>query len=106
MSRVDRVLPSSRRPVEGSEESRREVNNKRARSVAAIEQELDETTQRLAANVDELVERLHPANLAKVGMASARSKLMEPSGAPRLEVVGAVVGAVVVGVVLWRVTRR
>jgi hypothetical protein len=110
------VLPSSRQPVPGSEayerpapqraDGRREGERQR-RTAAQIESEIDETTERLAANVDELVARLRPANIARRGLAGTRGLVTDPAGRPRAEVVGAVVGALVgVAVLTWWARRR
>lgn len=111
MAQTQQGLPSSRQPVpvaEGVQEQLDEKakREKKKRSIDDIERELDQTTQRLAANVDELVNRVRPSRLAQAGVESAKRKVLTPSGLPRPEVIGAAVGAVVVGVVLWRMRRR
>lgn len=76
------------------------------RSVKAIERELDETTQRLANEVDELVARLRPGRILRSGADDAKRRVLAKSGTPRPEVIGAIAGAVVVGLVLWRLSKR
>jgi hypothetical protein len=74
---------------------------------AEIEQELQETTDRLAWRVDELVQRVHPKQVARRGAATIREKLTTPTGRPRAEVVGAAIGALAgVTVLVWRARRR
>lgn len=116
INRADPVLPSSRRPVPGSEEYRQraaaEVERRNgasrdgSRSPADIEADLNATTERLAANIDQLVERLSPGRLAARGLGRARDLVVTPDGRPRPEVVGAAVGALVgVAVLVWRSRR-
>ncbi|WP_029090197.1 DUF3618 domain-containing protein [Brevibacterium album] len=50
--------------------------------------------QRLAANVDELVGRLHPKALAARAADSARSLVVAEDGSPRVDRIAAVGGAV------------
>ncbi|HSI93279.1 MAG TPA: DUF3618 domain-containing protein [Jiangellaceae bacterium] len=111
------VLPSSRRPVPGSEEFQREVEARRSRdgdagkqrrrSVAEIEADLQATTDRLSANVDELVERMRPSEVARRTVERAKRFATTPGGRPRAEVVGAAVGALVVAAALiWWNRRR
>ncbi|MGH8776732.1 MAG: DUF3618 domain-containing protein [Jiangellaceae bacterium] len=79
----------------------------RARKPAEIEQELQETTDRLAARVDELVDRVHPRQVARRSVASVREKLTTPQGNPRPEVVGAAIGALIgLAVLVWRARRH
>lgn len=106
-----RVLPSSRQPVPVADEVQEQLRERaetrrRHRSVDEIERELDETTQRLAANVDELVDRVSPVRLAQSGVEKVKARVMAPSGRPRPEVIGAIAGAAIVGVVLWQLRRR
>jgi hypothetical protein len=114
----DRVLPSSRRPVPGSEEYERnlaakrsardgDAGRQRSRSAAEIEADLQAATERLAANVDELASRLNPREVARRGAGRVRGLVTTAEGAPRVEVVGAVVGALVgAAVLIWWSRRR
>lgn len=97
-------LPSSRRPVEMSEDVRQMQDERRKRSVTDIERALDDTTQRLAANVDALTTRLKPSNLARAGAENVKETVSK--NVLRPEVLGAVAGAVIVGVVLWKWRRK
>ena len=89
------------------------------RTPAEIEQELDETTQRLVSRVDELVHRMQPRQVVRRGMAELKAKvvdldtrpqetgIVEPDGRPRKEIVGAAIGALVgLAVLVWRSRRR
>jgi hypothetical protein len=78
------------------------------RSPAQIEADIAEARERLAGTVDEIAERVKPANVAKKGKESAKAQVVDPdTGALRMERV-AVVGAVVafyVALKVWRVRR-
>lgn len=52
--------------------------------------------QRLAANVDELVGRLHPKALVARAADSAKALVVAPDGSPRVDRLAAVGGAVLV----------
>lgn len=115
------VLPTSRRPVPGSEKferpppaprdqgNHREQGDKgdepvKRRTAAEIEADMNATAQRLSATVDELVCRLSPAQIAKRG---AKGMVITADGRPRAEVIGALAGALVGAVfLLWRSRRR
>lgn len=117
------VLPTARQPVPGSEQYERPApaprdadgkdrkedqgDGAKRRSAAEIEADINTTTDRLAANVDELANRLSPARVAKSGASSAKNLLTGPDGRPRAEVVGALVGALVgAAFLIWRSRRR
>lgn len=105
-SRIDPVLPSSRRPVPVADDVQAELD-RRPRTADEIEREIDERTQRLAANVDDLVARMRPGRIASDGVQSVKRRFVTDTGAPRLEVVGAAVGALVgVAVLVWWTRRR
>lgn len=109
------VLPSSRRPVPGSEEYRQQsaaedrngASRDGSRSAADIEADLDATVERLATSIDELVTRLSPNQIAARGLGRVQSMITTPAGRPRAEVIGAAVGALIgVAVLVWRARRR
>lgn len=107
MSTPEPVLPKSRQPVPTSPEVEEESERRPKRSVAEIESSIAERTERLAGNVDELVDRMKPARLARASAGRVGSLFTKPDGGPRLEVLGAVAGAVLVaGFMIWRVRRR
>ena len=117
MSEPDAVLPASRRPMPGPapevptatvpSEPPPEPEPRPQRSAAEIEQELNETTDRLAARVDALVDRVSPAAIAGRGRAALRRAVTTPAGRPRAEAIGALVGGFVgVAVLVWRARRR
>lgn len=106
LNSTDSVLPASRQPVPVSPEVQAEID-RRGRSVAQIERDIAERTERLSANIDQIAGRLAPSKLVKGGIASAKSRVTTADGRPRAEIVGAVAGALaVVGLLLWRARRR
>ncbi|WP_165367977.1 DUF3618 domain-containing protein [Phytoactinopolyspora endophytica] len=107
MSTPDAVRPGSRQPVSASPEAGDESEPRPKRSAKEIEQAMAERSERLAMNVDELVSRMSPGRLARDSAGRVGSKLTTPEGGPRLEVVGAVAGALLVGgLLIWRARRR
>ena len=103
MSVQDNVLPASRQPMPGPATA----EQPRQRTPDEIEQELAETTQRLVSRVDELVYRVHPRQVVRRSMADLKSRVVEPDGRLRNEIVGAAIGALVgVAVLVWRSRRQ
>ncbi|WP_035812255.1 DUF3618 domain-containing protein [Jiangella gansuensis] len=95
-----------RQPVPLAPEVQAEID-RRPRSAAQIEQDITARTERLAANVDELTARLAPSRLVRDGVAGVKARVTTRDGNPRLEVLGALAGAVVVaGLLVWRARRR
>jgi hypothetical protein len=77
---------------------------------SAIEQEIEETRERLAGTIDELLYRSHPKTIVSREVAKVRGFFVDPAtGEPRteniLKVVGGVVGTVVLFALVRRVTR-
>lgn len=72
-----------------------------------IEQEIEQTRERLAATIDQLAYRTHPKTIASRQVDSIRGFFISADGQPRtdniLKVVGGVVGAVVAIKVLRKV---
>jgi hypothetical protein len=113
VSASERVLPASRQPVPvksrgvSGDGSAEDAKRRRKRSVEEIEQAMAERSERLTANIDELLNRAKPSRVARDGLGRIGSTLTTSGGAPRLEVLGAIVGAAVVGgVLIWRARRR
>lgn len=95
-----------RQPVPLAPEVQAEID-RRPRSAAQIERDIAARTERLAANVDELTARLAPSRLVRDGVAGVKARVTTQDGNPRLEVLGALAGAVVVaGLLVWRARRR
>jgi len=78
-------------------------------STDSIEREMEETRDRLAATIDELVHRTSPKTIARREIATVKGYFVDPEGNPRteniLKVAGGVVGFVAVLVVIRRVTH-
>lgn len=107
MDASDPVLPTSRQPMPLDATIQAEYDKRRTRTADEIEADIAERTDRLSANIDQLVNRTKPSNLARSGVASVRSSLTGPDGSVRKEVIGAAVGALaVVGVLVWMSRRR
>jgi hypothetical protein len=74
-----------------------------------IEQDIEETRARLAATIDQLVDRTSPKNVARREMVAVRRTFVDDQGNPRteniLKVVGGIAGFVAVLVVIRKVTR-
>lgn len=80
------------------------------RELSAIEREIEETRERLAATIDELAYRAHPKTIVGREVTTVKAHFVDPdSGAPRtdniLKVAGAVVGVVILFVVVRKVAR-
>ena len=72
--------------------------------VSSLENEIEQTRERLGATIDELAYRASPRTIVRREIASVKAYFVDPSGAPRqdniLKVVGGVVGAVALFVVV------
>jgi hypothetical protein len=75
----------------------------------AIEREMDETRERLAQTIDQLVDRTNPKNIARREANAVKAHFVDADGNPRTEniikVAAGVAGLVAVLVVIRRVTR-
>ena len=74
--------------------------------MSSLEREMEQTRDRLASAIDELVHRASPKTIAGRQADSAKSFFIDRSGAPRKDNIGKVVGGVVGFVVLLAVIRR
>ena len=77
--------------------------------VSSLEREIEQTRDRLAATIDQLVYRASPKTIVKREVASVKAYFVDPSGAPRqdniVKVVGGVAGVVALFVLVRRVVR-
>lgn len=106
MNSTDSALPASRRQVPVAPEVQDEID-RRGRSVAQIERDIAQRTDRLSANIDELMSRVAPGRLARDGAAGLKSGVLTAQGRPRPEIIGALAGAALaVGFLLWRARRN
>ena len=75
----------------------------------SLEREIEETRERLAHTIDELLHRAHPKTIVSREVTSVRQFFVDPSGAPRtdniLKVAGGVLGTVALLVVIRKVAR-
>lgn len=76
-----------------------------ANDTSALEREIEETRERLAGTIDQLLHRSSPKTIASREVASLKAHFVDPAtGAPRtdniLKVVGGVVGAIALIVVI------
>jgi hypothetical protein len=80
-----------------------------AESTDSIERELEETRDRLAFTIDQLVHRTSPKTVVRREVESVKAVFVDAHGNPRteniLKVAGGVVGFVAVLVLIRRVTR-
>lgn len=77
---------------------------------SALAAEIEETRERLAGTIDELMHRASPKTIVSREVADVKSFFVDPvTGEPRteniLKVVGGVVGTIAVFVVLRKITR-
>ena len=77
---------------------------------SALEREIEETRERLAGTIDQLLYRSHPKTIVSREVADLKAFFVDPAtGEPRteniLKVVGGVVGTVVLFALIRRVTR-
>ena len=75
-----------------------------------LEREIEETRERLAGTIDELIHRAHPKTIVSREVADLKAFFVDPAtGEPRteniLKVVGGVVGTIAVFVLIRKVTR-
>lgn len=78
--------------------------------LSSLENEIEETRERLASTIDQLLYRTHPKTIARKEVASVKGFFVdEATGAPRtdniLKVVGGVAGFVTVIVVIRKTVR-
>jgi predicted component of type VI protein secretion system len=77
--------------------------------MSSLEREIEETRDRLAGTIDQLVYRASPKTIVSREVASVRQFFVAPDGTPRtdniLKVAGVVVGVVAVFAGLRRLSR-
>lgn len=76
--------------------------------VSSLERDIEETRDRLAATIDELVYRVSPKTIARRQVRDVKAHFVNPDGSPRqdniLKTVGGVVGVVALFVLVRRVS--
>jgi hypothetical protein len=82
---------------------------KKDSGTSSLEREIEETRERLAGTIDQLVYRANPKTIVGREVASFKAHFVDAKGQPRtdniLKVVGGVVGAVVLVVVIRKVSK-
>ena len=78
--------------------------------MSSLEREIEETRQRLATTIDQLLYRAHPKTIVSREVSSIKAHYVDPvTGQPRtdniLKTVGGVVGVIVLFVVVRKVAR-
>ena len=78
--------------------------------MSALEQEIQETRERLATTIDQLLYRAHPKTIVSREVSSIKAHYVDPlSGQPRtdniLKTVGGIVGVIVLFVVVRKVAN-
>lgn len=75
--------------------------------VSSLEHDIEQTRERLASTIDELVYRASPKTIVRREMHAVKAYFVDPTGSPRteniLKVAGGVVGVVAVIVLVRRV---
>jgi hypothetical protein len=74
------------------------------RTPEQIEQEIEQARERLSGTVEQIVTKVHPANVAQRGLNAVRAQFVEPDGTlrtARVAVAGSLLVALV-GLKLWR----
>ena len=74
------------------------------RTTAEIERDIEATRERLAMTIDEISERVKPANVVQAGRVKIEAELRNPDGSLRMERIGAA-AAVAVAYVAMKVLR-
>ncbi len=72
----------------------------------SIEREMEQTRQRLAQNVDQLLYRASPKTIARRQVAAVKGYFVDPSGSPRTENIVKVAGGVAGVAALLVVIRK
>ncbi len=76
---------------------------------SALEREIEETRERLAGTIDELVHRANPKTIVGREVAGIRAHFVDPSGAPRtdniLRAAGIAVGVLVTMALIRKVVK-
>ena len=85
------------------------ADSKDVESTDSIEREMEQTRDRLATTIDQLIYRTSPKTIVRREVATVRGYFVDAQGNPRteniLKVAGGVAGFITVIVVIRRVTR-
>lgn len=77
--------------------------------VSSLENEIEQTRERLGATIDQIVYRASPKTIVRREIAAVKNYFVDPSGAPRqdniLKVAGGVAGVVALFVIVRKIVR-
>ena len=77
--------------------------------VSSLENEIEQTRERLGATIDQLVYRASPKTMVRREIATVKAYFVDPSGAPRqdniLKVAGGVAGFVALIVIVRKIVK-
>ena len=86
-----------------------DAQSKDVESTDSIERDMEQTRERLATTIDQIVYRTSPKTIIGREVASVKAHFVDPEGNPRteniLKVAGGVAGFIALIVVIRRVTR-
>ena len=74
--------------------------------VSSLENEIEQTRERLGATIDELVYRASPKTIARREIASVKAYFVDASGAPRQDNIIKVAGSVAGVIALFVIVRK
>ncbi|MDQ6688799.1 MAG: DUF3618 domain-containing protein [Actinomycetota bacterium] len=74
--------------------------------MSSIETEIEQTRDRLASTIDQLVHRVSPKTIAQRQVASVKGCFVDPTGAPRQDNIIKVAGGTVGVIALLVVVRK
>jgi hypothetical protein len=77
--------------------------------VSSLENEIEQTRERLGATIDQLVYRASPKTIVRREIASVKAYFVNPSGEPRqdniIKVAGGVVGVIALFVIVRKIVK-
>ena len=74
--------------------------------VSSLEHDIEQTRERLAATIDQLVYRASPKTILRRQVADVKAYFVDASGAPRTDNIVKVAGGIVGVVALFAVVRK
>jgi AmiR/NasT family two-component response regulator len=74
--------------------------------MSSLEREIEETRERLASTIDQLIYRANPKTIAKREVASVKAYFVDPQGQPRTDNILKVAGGVIGVVALFALVRK
>lgn len=74
--------------------------------VSSLEHDIEQTRERLAATIDQLVYRASPKTIVRRQVADVKAFFVDASGAPRTDNIVKVAGGILGAVALFAVVRK